>query len=185
MILVRFTFHLYIFKLDRVSDIRFICWVISSLMYHTMNHNQRKIIQESTAKNNLNPTNTDIRISKAHSQSQNFRNNPDSLSFLIFNNLAIHDHNANNHVKKYNHSTNNIKTLKNNKNMLWNFSLFIHICIRLNKYIHANRVNTNFQIENFLLHNTYDTGIAVDMTAHIMSHRFLPNHHHPPANISW
>ena len=118
MILVKFTFHLYIFKFDRVSDIKFICSYISSLIYQTMNHNQRNIIQESTEKNNLNPTKIDTNNSKAHSQSQNFKNNPDSLSFLIFSNLAIQDHNANNQVKKYNHSTNNIKTLKNNKNML-------------------------------------------------------------------
>jgi hypothetical protein len=76
------------------------------------------IIQESTEKNNLNPTNIDTTINKAHNQSQNFKNNPDNLSFLIFSNLAIQDPNASNQVMKYNHSTNNIKTLKNNKNIL-------------------------------------------------------------------
>lgn len=68
--------------------------------------------------------------------------------------------------------------------MLWNFSLLTHTWIRLNTHNQIKIYIMKCQNENFLFSNTYAVGIPAEITAHIMSHQFLPNNHHPPANIS-
>ena len=177
-------FVLLLFIFEKISDRIFSYDFISPLIYHTINHNHKNIIHAIIGKNNLNQTNIDTNIKRAHNHIQNFKNIHDipSLSNLI--SLAIHDHNANIHKINHNHSINNIHIFINSKNIFCNFSFIIDICTTLNRNSHPNKDHINFLNENFLLKMMYDTGMAEEIIAPIINHRFLPNNHQPHANIS-